>query len=170
MRFLLTILLSFLVSLVGNASETWVPSELNCAMRFLLMPSALLLCLANMSCSDLPLSGPPDIAIVQGAATAAVRNPQTAAYAYALVDIDACVVNHLADIGDGSFHASFGKGRGSAPTVLVGRGDVLQLTIFEIKERRSIHTGRIWCETRQLRHATAHGRESQRLHRCTVHR
>jgi polysaccharide export outer membrane protein len=97
------------------------------------MTGTALLCLATASCSDLPVSGPYDGAIVQGAATAAVRSPQSVAYDYALVDLDACVVSHIHDIDGGSFFASFGRGKGPAPAVLVGPGDILQVTIFESK-------------------------------------
>ncbi len=91
------------------------------------------LCLATASCSELPVSGPSDTAIVRDASTVAVRNHQTVAYQYALVDLDACVVSHVLDIDGGSFFASFGNGKGPAPAIPVGPGDVLQVTVFESK-------------------------------------
>jgi len=91
------------------------------------------LCLAAASCSELPISGPHESAIVGGAAAVATRPTETVAYAYALVDLDAFVVRHVSDIDGGSLHGSFGKGKGPAPAVYVGPGDVLQVTIFESK-------------------------------------
>ncbi len=102
-------------------------------MRFSSIAGAALLCLATAACSDLPVSGPNDRAIVHGAATANVRHPDSVAYEYALVDIDECVVSHVFDIDAGSFHKSFKRGKGPAPEVLVGPGDVLQITLFESK-------------------------------------
>jgi len=81
----------------------------------------------------LPVSGPYEAAIVGGAAAVATRPTETVAYSYALVDLDAFVVGHVGEIDGGSLHGSFGKGKGPAPAVFVGPGDVLQVTIFESK-------------------------------------
>jgi polysaccharide biosynthesis/export protein len=102
-------------------------------MRSLIIPSVTALCLATASCTELPVSGPYEAAIVGGAAAVATRPTETVAYSYALVDLDAFVVKHVGDIDGGSLHGSFGKGKGPAPAVLVGPGDVLQVTIFESK-------------------------------------
>ncbi|MFY9658053.1 MAG: polysaccharide export protein, partial [Methylocystis sp.] len=79
------------------------------------------------------MSGPYPDSITLGASAIAVRNLDTVAYRYALVDLDANVVSHITDIDGGSFFASFGRGKGPAPAILVGRGDLLQITIFESK-------------------------------------
>ena len=102
-------------------------------MRSLIIPSVTALCLATASCTELPVSGPYEAAIVGGAAAVAARPTETVAYSYALVDLDAFVVKHVGDIDGGSLHGSFGKGKGPAPAVFVGPGDVLQVTIFESK-------------------------------------
>jgi len=103
-------------------------------MRTLIIPSVAALCLATASCSELAVNGPYHGDIIQGAATAALRDPKSVAYQYALVDIDDCVVKHVADLDGGSFYGSFGRGsRGPAPAVMIGAGDVLQLTVFESK-------------------------------------
>ena len=66
------------------------------------------------------------------AATASVTNDRDkVVYDYVLVDISDRVVECVADIGPGSFFNSFGTGRGPAPTIGVGVGDVLSVTIFE---------------------------------------
>jgi polysaccharide export outer membrane protein len=101
-------------------------------MRFTNILGTSLLCLASAACYQLPVSGPDDRAILQGAATAVVRSPNSIAYDYVLVDIDQCVVSNVFDIDAGSFYKSFGSGKGGvAPAVLVGAGDVLQITLFE---------------------------------------
>jgi polysaccharide export outer membrane protein len=102
-------------------------------MRPSIISGTALLCLATAACSELPLSGPDDNVIVRGAATLAIRHPDSVAYEYALVDIDDCVVKHVFDIDAESLFHSFGSGKGPAPEILVGRGDVLQVTIFESK-------------------------------------
>ena len=102
-------------------------------MRSLMIPSVTAVCLAAASCTELPVAGPYHGTIIQDAATAAIRDPQAVAYPYALVDLDACVVDHVADLDGGSFYGSFGRGKGPAPAVMIGPGDVLQLTVFESK-------------------------------------
>ena len=50
---------------------------------------------------------------------------------YALLDINKAVLERVVDIGPGSFFRSFGTGRGPAPVIRVGVGDVVQVSIFE---------------------------------------
>ena len=50
---------------------------------------------------------------------------------YALVDINKAVLEHAVDIGPGSFFRTFGAGSGPAPSIRVGVGDVVQVTVFE---------------------------------------
>ena len=92
-----------------------------------------MVCLTAASCTELPVAGPYHGTIIQDAATAAIRDPQAVAYPYALVDLDAGVVERVVDLDGGSFYGSFGRGKGPAPAVLIGPGDVLQLTVFESK-------------------------------------
>src|SRR5271165_2791592 len=87
------------------------------SMRPAILVATALVSLAAASCTQLPLSGPDDRTIIQAASTVAVRDPQSVAYQYALVDLDACVVAHVYDIDGGSFFKSFGTGRGLAPIV-----------------------------------------------------
>jgi polysaccharide export outer membrane protein len=82
-------------------------------------------------CTNLPVDGPSHHDIT-GAATASVNNERRqVAYDYVLVDVSDKVIDCLLDIGPGSFFRSFGTGRGPAPTITVGVGDVVQVTIFE---------------------------------------
>jgi polysaccharide export outer membrane protein len=50
---------------------------------------------------------------------------------YALVDINKAVLEHAVDLGPGSFFGTFGQRPGSPPNILVGVGDVVQVTVFE---------------------------------------
>jgi polysaccharide export outer membrane protein len=82
-------------------------------------------------CTALPSSGPDHRAIADGAATSLLSDPGTIAFDYILLDINRPVLDHVADIGPGSFFRSFGRGKGPAPTIRVGVGDLVQVTIFE---------------------------------------
>ena len=82
-------------------------------------------------CTNLPADGPSHHDIT-GAATASVTNERRhVVYDYVLVDVSDKVLENLVDIEPGTFFNSFGTGKGSAPTITVGVGDVLQITIFE---------------------------------------
>jgi polysaccharide export outer membrane protein len=82
-------------------------------------------------CTNLPADGPTHRDIT-GAATASVANERRqVVYDYVLVDVSDKVIDNLVDIEPGTFFHSFGTGRGGAPTLTVGVGDVLQVTIFE---------------------------------------
>ena len=78
-------------------------------------------------CSALPLDGPSEQAIVTGASATLPNPPRAVVYDYALVDVNPIVLDCLADIETDSFKA-FG---GSAPTLRVGVGDVLEASVFE---------------------------------------
>lgn len=82
------------------------------------------------SCTQLPVAGPSHRDIFQDAALVSA-GPDQGRLNYALVDINPDVAAHAIDIDPGSFFKSFGKGKGPAPEILVGKGDVLQLTVFE---------------------------------------
>lgn len=102
-------------------------------MKRELLWGALGLCSILSACSELPVSGPHHSDILAGAATSSVNSPDAVAFEYALVDLNQSVVRATYDIDADLFFRTFGKGRGPAPEVLVGPGDVLQLTVFELK-------------------------------------
>jgi polysaccharide export outer membrane protein len=108
-------------------------NTLGLLMRRAMTGGAVLICLLTASCTELPVSGPDDKVIMNFASTGLVRPPDTPAYAYAVIDLDDCVVKNAADFDGGSLFKSFGKGKGPAPSVAVGPGDVLQVTVFESK-------------------------------------
>lgn len=90
-----------------------------------------LVCIAVTGCNSLPTSGPYSRDIIDGASTSLVNQPREVVFDYALVDINRTVLDEVGAIGPGSFFKSFGGKRGPAPTIRVGVGDVVQVSIFE---------------------------------------
>ena len=82
-------------------------------------------------CANLPVDGPAFHDISNAATTSVVNDRNKVVNDYVLVDISNKVLESVAEIGPGSFFSSFGAGRGPAPTIAVGVGDVLAVTIFE---------------------------------------
>jgi len=79
-------------------------------------------------CSALPLDGPSQQAIVMGASATLANPPRAVVYDYALVDVNPIVLDCLAGAETDSFFRTFG---GRAPTLRLGVGDVLGVSIFE---------------------------------------
>ena len=95
--------------------------------RFLAILPAVLIA----GCTNLPVGGPSSHDVSR-AATASITNERRhVVYDYVLVDVSDKVIDCLLEIGPGTFFRSFGAGRERAPTINVGVGDVLQVTIFE---------------------------------------
>jgi polysaccharide biosynthesis/export protein len=94
--------------------------------------NACVLC-ALSACSPLPKDGPAKWDINGGASAALVGAPGQIVYDYALVDIDANVLDVLAATKTDPFGKAFsGLGSSSHPPALkVGEGDVLQVAVFE---------------------------------------
>lgn len=90
-----------------------------------------LVCAVVSGCNALPTSGPYSRDIIDGAAVSLVNEPREVVFDYALVDINRTVLDEVAAVGPGSFFKSFGGGRGPAPAIRVGVGDVVQVSIFE---------------------------------------
>lgn len=84
------------------------------------------------ACSTLPRSGPDDQVIARNASAALVDDSGTApSYQYAIVDVTKSVLPYVTTENAGSIYSTFGGGRGPAPQILVGVGDVVQVTVFE---------------------------------------
>jgi polysaccharide export outer membrane protein len=83
------------------------------------------------SCTALPRSGPSHQSIDRDATTKVVATKKTVGIDYALVDI----TKNVAALFDfsiiNSLDKGFGGGRGPAPNIPLGIGDVVQVTIFE---------------------------------------
>lgn len=82
-------------------------------------------------CTTLPASGPDHHTIASGAASSLLSDPGTIAFDYVLLDINRAVLDHVVDIGPGSFFRTFGLRRQPAPVIRVGVGDHVQVTVFE---------------------------------------
>jgi polysaccharide export outer membrane protein len=91
----------------------------------------LLLSAALAGCSQLPLAGPTQRTIVSEASSSILSDRRAVALDYVLLDIDQNVLEHVIPAGPGSFFSTFGSGKGPAPTIRVGVGDVIQVTVFE---------------------------------------
>jgi polysaccharide export outer membrane protein len=82
-------------------------------------------------CTALPTSGPSHRDIADGASASVVSERDTVVFDYVLLDINRPILDNAVHVGPGSFFRSFGTGRGPAPILRVGVGDVVQVSIFE---------------------------------------
>lgn len=82
-------------------------------------------------CTNLPVDGPAHRDIKREATASLVSDRRDVVYDYVLVDVSDRVIACLEELGPGSFFKTFGTGRGPAPTIKVGVGDVVQVSIFE---------------------------------------
>ncbi len=82
-------------------------------------------------CAILPASGPADRDIHRGAVSSVEVDRRHIGIEYVLVDITNDVVNLSETVALGSFYRSFGERAAPAPTIKVGEGDSLQVTVFE---------------------------------------
>jgi polysaccharide export outer membrane protein len=83
------------------------------------------------ACTQLPVDGPNHRSIILGASTTLTSERDDIVLDYALVDINRTVLDNAVNLGPDSFFHTFGSGRGPAPVIRVGVGDVVQVTIFE---------------------------------------
>lgn len=81
-------------------------------------------------CTSLPNAGPHDEAI-RTQASLTVGKKQPVAYGYALVDLSDDVLQAIGGERRDDTFKSFGGGRGGAPTITLGVGDVVQITVYE---------------------------------------
>lgn len=99
-------------------------------MRAARMCLATLVCVTLTACTNLPVSGPSQRAISRGATATLETDRRAVAIDYVLVDIDRTVLENLKAVGPGSFYSSFGVEPRPAPEVLVGAGDVVQVSVI----------------------------------------
>ncbi|KQQ60882.1 sugar ABC transporter substrate-binding protein [Rhizobium sp. Leaf311] len=85
------------------------------------------------SCTSLPSAGPAARNVEAGAAVkvTSADKPTAVGIDYALVDINKSVLSYVADDTQTSLAQGFGGGRGGAPSLPLGAGDVVQVAIFE---------------------------------------
>ena len=82
-------------------------------------------------CSTLPRSGPDDGVVERGAALKIQPASGTVGIEYAYIDITKDILPYVAVEDRSSLASGFGGGRGGAPTLPLGAGDVIEVAIFE---------------------------------------
>lgn len=95
---------------------------------------ALIVAGALAGCAALPADGPTGGAIRNGATSTLVKATDTATLNYAFVDLSRRVLDYNEASDFSGLNSSFGGGRGGAPSIVVGIGDVVQVSIFESSE------------------------------------
>jgi len=101
-------------------------------LRFGMINSTALLAVSLLaSCTSLPRSGPDDSAVERGAAVKVTTKDRKVGIDYAVVDINKSILAAFASPASTSIRDSFGGGRGGAPEIPLGIGDVVQVSIFE---------------------------------------
>ena len=111
---------------LGASKGTHV--KIKTASTFVLVATSFL-----SGCTALPNSGP-DSRQVEAQATAKVtsaKKAQAVGIDYALVDISKSVLAYVEDTKATSLKGGFGGGRGGAPSLPLGVGDVVQVSVFE---------------------------------------
>jgi polysaccharide biosynthesis/export protein len=94
--------------------------------------SALLLAALLAGCTNLPSGGPLHGDIASGAAASLLVGRNQALYDYVLVDVSDRVIKSIPrSVSLGSFYTTFGARSAPAPSIRIGVGDVVQITIFE---------------------------------------
>lgn len=91
----------------------------------------LMMALSLAGCTYLPADGPRHDDILGAATVSTADERRKVAYDYVLINVSDKVIESMADVGPGSFFRTFGAGHGPAPTIMVGVGDILAITIFE---------------------------------------
>lgn len=83
-------------------------------------------------CAALPRSGPDDRLIANSASARLADDTGNApTFEYAAVDITKQILPFLTVDRPGSIFTTFGGGRGGSPELLIGVGDIIQITVFE---------------------------------------
>lgn len=102
--------------------------KIKAAATFFIMSTTAL-----TSCTSLPSSGPAakDVEAQATAKVTSAKKPQAVGIDYALVDLNKTVLNFVQSATTTSLVGGFGGGRGGAPTLPLGVGDIVQVSIFE---------------------------------------
>lgn len=89
------------------------------------------LVLAVGGCSALPRSGPAHEAVEKSASQRLTSPGKTVGVDYVLVDINSAILPYVSAETRSSLAKGFGVGRGNAPDLPLGVGDIVQVSIFE---------------------------------------
>ena len=102
--------------------------KIKAAATFLIMSTTAL-----TSCTSLPSSGPAakDVEAQATAKVTSAKKPQAVGIDYALVDLNKTVLSFVQSATTTSLVGGFGGGRGGAPSLPLGVGDIVQVSIFE---------------------------------------
>jgi polysaccharide biosynthesis/export protein len=92
---------------------------------------AIAVAMSSSGCTQLPVDGPNHRSIDLGATSSMLATRDEVVINYTLVDINEAVLQAQVDAGPGSLHRTFGNSKSGPPQVLVGPGDVLQISVFE---------------------------------------
>lgn len=92
--------------------------------------SALTIVLLS-GCTTLPRSGPDQESVVSQASVRVESVDRKVGIDYALVDINKTVLAYADDTKTASLSGSFGAGRGGPPQIVLGVGDIIQVSVFE---------------------------------------
>jgi polysaccharide biosynthesis/export protein len=96
-----------------------------------IMACSLVAAMAVGACTHLPAGGPQHRDITDNATVLHTNDRDTVAYNYVVVDIDKPIIHDLAAYNGATRIKKSKVGLGRAPTVRVGSGDVLQVSVFE---------------------------------------
>lgn len=83
------------------------------------------------SCTSLPRSGPDHTDIDRSAAIKVTTPERKVGIDYALIDLNKAILPYFDKIPSSSLRSGFGGGRGGAPDIPLGFGDIVQVSIFE---------------------------------------
>ncbi|EJJ26396.1 periplasmic protein involved in polysaccharide export [Rhizobium sp. CF142] len=83
------------------------------------------------SCTSLPRSGPDHTDIDRDAAIKVTTPERKVGIDYVLIDLNKGILPYFDKIPSSSLRTGFGGGRGGAPDIPLGFGDVVQVSIFE---------------------------------------
>lgn len=83
------------------------------------------------SCTGLPRSGPDPQAVNAKALVKVSSDQGKVGIDYALVDINRDVLAYVSQTTKSSLRGGFGGGRGGPPNIVLGVGDVVQVSVFE---------------------------------------
>lgn len=85
------------------------------------------------SCTTTPSAGPGFDVIEKNAAVrmTSAKRPAASGIDYALLDLNKTLLNYLEDKESSSILTGFGGGRGGAPSLPLGVGDIVQVAVFE---------------------------------------
>lgn len=82
-------------------------------------------------CAGLPRSGPDPHLVETNATVKVAAAEKKVGIDYALVDINKAVLAHISKAEKPSLSGGFGGGRGGPPNIVLGVGDVVQVSVFE---------------------------------------